>query len=174
MLLTLTAGVWSSALAAAASAAWCMHESSAPAAPDAHDCCRAKIGEPDTQHSESTQTSHDASHETSTTHDQANESHAGMNCGGAKDSSTLEIDAASFGGLSCADCCAGGSSKTPATAVFVAPEQNKVKRDASGGAERASDLFASTTLYVSHLAPSQHAPPAPAGRRHVLLGVFLI
>jgi hypothetical protein len=172
MLLTLTAGVWGSALAAAS--AWCMHEASAPAESDGHDCCRAKIGESNTPHSESTQTSHDASHETSTTQHQAGESHAGMNCGGAKDSSTPEIDAAAFGGLSCAECCAGGSSKTPATAVFVAPEQNKVKRDASGDSQSARDLFASMTVYVSHLAPSQHAPPSPAARRHVLIGVFLI
>jgi hypothetical protein len=177
MLLTLTAGVWGSALAAAS--AWCTHDdASAPAAPDEHDCCRAKIGEPDAHHSGSQQTSHDdASHEKSNTHAQAGESHAGMNCGGAEDSASPEIGVGSLGvrGLSsCAACCAGGSSKTPATAVVVAPEQNKGKRVASGDCASASRLFAPVTLDVSHLAPSQHAPPSSPERRHVLISVFLI
>ncbi|MCA1565681.1 MAG: hypothetical protein LC803_08580 [Acidobacteria bacterium] len=175
MLLTLTAGVWGSALAAAS--AWCMHDASAPAAPDEHDCCRAKIGESNTHHSGSQQTSHDASHENSTTHAQAAESHAGMNCGGAEASATPEIGGASLGagGLSRAPCCAGGSGKTPATAVVVAPEQNKVKR-VEGGAcrEGASRLFTPVTLDVSHLAPSRHAPPSSPERRHVLISIFLI
>jgi hypothetical protein len=180
MLLTLTAGVWGNALAAAS--AWCAHEASAPAAPaasDEHDCCRAKIGAPDTHHSNSQQTSHDASHEKTNAHARAGESHAGMNCGGAEEaSSTPEIGGASLaarGLSSCAACCAGGSSKTPATAIFAAPEQNKVKRVEDGACcAGASRLFASVTLDVSHLAPSQHAPPASPERRHVLLGVFLI
>jgi hypothetical protein len=177
LLLTLTAGVWGNALAAAASA-WCAHEADGIVAADAsdeHDCCRAKIGEPDTYHSQSPQTSHDAAHEKSTTHDQAAESHAGMDCGGAKAFSTPDIDAAaSLGGRSCVECCAGVPGKTPATAVFVTPEQNKLKRDAGGDCAGASDLFASVTLDVSRLAPSQHAPPAPPGRRHILISVFLI
>jgi hypothetical protein len=99
-----------------------------------------------------------------------------MNCGGADASSTSELGAVAMGerGLSCAECCAGGSGQTPATAVVVAPEQNKVKRDAGSNSVGARNLFAPAASSVSHLAPSQHAPPAPTERRHVLMGVFLI
>jgi hypothetical protein len=171
--LTLTAGVWSSALAASA---WCMHEASAPSAPDEHDCCRAKIGESNEHHSESQGTSHDASHEKSTTRNQAHESHAGMNCGDVVDSSTHETPAVALsqGGLSCGECCAGGSGRTPTTAVVIVPEQHKVKRDAASDSAGTRDLFAPASARVSHFAPSQHAPPAPPERRHALIGVFLI
>ena len=170
MFLTLTAGVWSSALAAASD--WCMHERRAPVASDEHDCCRAKIGDPDTHHSGSQETSH----ENSTARTSPDESHAGMNCGGADVSSTPETGVVAMGerGGSCAECCAGGSGQTPATAAVVAPEQNKVRRDAGSDSASARGLFALAPSHVLHLAPSQHAPPATPQRRHVLIGVFLI
>jgi hypothetical protein len=174
MLLTLTAGVWGSALAASA---WCMHETSAPSAPDEHDCCRAKLGESNAHHSEAQGTSHDdAVHENSTTEDESHNAHAGMNCDGANASATPEHAPAALvqHGLSCAECCAGGSRQAPATAVFVAPEQNKVKRAAANDSTGAGDLFAHAPIRVSHLAATQHAPPVPPERRHVLISVFLI
>jgi hypothetical protein len=172
MLLTLTAGVWGSALAASA---WCMHAAVAPAAPDEHDCCRANLGQSNAHHAESRETSHDAAHEDPATEDQAHAAHAGMNCGVADASATPEGAPATLihRGLSCADCCAGGSQQTPATAVFVAPEQHKVKRAASDSAS-AGDLFAHAPVRVSHLAATQHAPPVPPERRHILISVFLI
>ncbi|HLL16298.1 MAG TPA: hypothetical protein VK388_14630 [Pyrinomonadaceae bacterium] len=170
MLLTFTAVAWGSAQAAE----WCAHEAGAPSASDEHDCCRAKIGGSDAGHSPSQETSHDASHENLTTRNQAEASHAGMNCGRADAASTTETGNSAFAGLSCAECCAGGSGQTPATAAVVAPEQNKVKRDAGRACARSRDLFAPAALDVSRLAPSQHAPPAPPSHRHILLGVFLI
>lgn len=170
MLLTLAAVAWGGAQAAE----WCLHEAGAASASDEHDCCRAKIGGSDRGHSASQGTSHDAPHENSTAQKQAGESHAGMNCGRADAASTPETQAYAFvaHGLSCAECCVDGSGQTPATAAVVAPEQNKIKRDA--GRASARDLFAPAALYVSHLAPTQHAPPSPPGHRHILIGVFLI
>lgn len=174
MFLTLTAGVWGSALAAAS--AWCMHEAGALAAPDEHDCCRTNIDNRNAHHAESQATPHDAAHENPATGKQSDEAHAGMNCGGADASAMPETAPVAFGqrGLSCAGCCAGGSGHTPATALVVAPEQNKVKRDAGSDSACPGDLFAPVPSYVSHLAHRQHAPPAPPERRHVLIGVFLI
>jgi hypothetical protein len=170
MLLTLTAVVWGSALAAG----WCTHEADAPSVSGEHDCCRAKIGDLDAGHTPSQGTSHDASHENSTARKQAEASHAGMNCGRANAASTPETQASAFvaHGLTCAECCVDNSGQTPATAALVAPEQNKIKRDA--GRASARDLFTPAALYVSHLAPTQHAPPSPPGLRHILIGVFLI
>lgn len=193
MLLTLTAGVWGSALVAASAS--CMHEANATeasGAPGEHDCCRAKVGDSDAHHSQSHDVSqaasHDASHdisqdaphETSTAREQAGDSHAGMNCGGADASQERESVAASIGerGLSssCGECCAGGTGQTPATAIVAAaPEQNKVKR-AAGSVDSASarELFAHATLHAARLAHTRHAPHAPPERRHMLIGVFLI
>ncbi|HEY9403510.1 MAG TPA: hypothetical protein VIQ24_12675, partial [Pyrinomonadaceae bacterium] len=84
MLLAITAVAWGSAQAAE----WCAHEAGAPSASDEHDCCRARIGESDAEHSPSQETSHDASHENLTTRNQAGESHAEMNCGRANAAST--------------------------------------------------------------------------------------
>jgi len=99
-----------------------------------------------------------------------------MNCDGASDSAreTHEAALSVEGGLSCFECCAGGSGQTPATAVIVAPEQGKVKRDAANEATGARQLFAPASLDISHLAPSQHAPPHQEQRRHILISVFLI
>lgn len=171
MLLTLTAVAWGSALVADE---WCAHEAGAPSASDEHDCCRARIGEPDAGHSPSQETSHDASHENLTTQNQAEASHAGMNCGRANAASTTETEDSASAGLSCAECCVGGSGQTPATVLLVAPEQNKVKRDAGRACARSRDLFAPATLDVSHFAPPQHSPPVPHGQRHILISVFLI
>lgn len=182
MLLTLTAGAWTNVLAAAA--AWCAHDASAhdasapvAVASDEHDCCIAKVGAGSAHHSASPEVSHEATHEQTTTHTQAAASHAGMNCDGADESARGTYEAASVTasrGLSCFECCAGRSGQTPATAVVVAPEQNKVKRDAANATVHARDLFAHASLNVSHLAPSQHAPPANEQRRHILISVFLI
>jgi hypothetical protein len=173
MFLTLTAGVWSSVPVAAAS---CPHEASAPDASAGHDCCRANAGEPDTSHFASQGSSHEeAAHVKSNTLSQAHGAPARTHCADA--SAAPEIDAVALGqgGLllsSCADCCAGDAGQTPATAFVAAPEPNKVKRVA--GSDAACALFARAPSYISHLAPSQHAPPAPPARRHILLGLFLI
>jgi hypothetical protein len=182
MLLTLTTGVWSGAHAAAS--AWCVHEASAPSAPDEHDCCRAKTGESNAGHGASQRASHDASHESSNTRrensnarEQARAPRAGMNCASAGEASGARENGAAAlvrQGLSCAECCAGGSGQTPAAAASVAPEQNKVRRAAGSNSTAARHLFASAPSHVSHLAPTQHAPPAPLERRHILNGVFLI
>jgi len=180
LLLTLTAGVWGGALASAASA-WCSHEAGETSdAADAHDCCRARIGNSAAAHHSDPQPApHDASttrHERSNARNQIDQSHAGMTCDGAASASTTETDAPALGarGLSCADCCAGGSSETPATAFVVAPEQGKVKRDAASASVGARERNAPAPSHVSHLAPSQHAPPVPPDRRHILISVFLI
>ncbi len=172
ILLTLTAGVWSSALAAAG---WCLHEASAPVASDGHDCCRVRTGESNAHHSEAPEDSHEATHEESVSQNQVVESHAEMNCEGAEESAR-QAKATAFGerGLSCFECCANRPGQTPTTATVVAPEQNKVKRAADNVSVSARDLFAPTVLDVSHLAPSQHAPPPTAKRRHMLISVFLI
>jgi hypothetical protein len=174
MLLTLAAGVWGGASAVASRL--CIHESGAPSAPGEHDCCRADIARSNARHPESQEISHDAASEDSTAADQARDAHAGMNCGGADSASTSENSMAASGlrGLSCGECCAGGSGKTPAMAVVVVPEQNKVKRGAGADSTGASDPFAPVAIDISRLAPSQHAPPAPTERRHMLISVFLI
>ncbi|HEX8127810.1 MAG TPA: hypothetical protein VF527_01830 [Pyrinomonadaceae bacterium] len=175
MLLTLTAGVWSSALAV--TSASCLHEEGAPAASDEHDCCRADISGSNAEQPASCnalqQTSADASHDTSTASDQADDAHDGMSCA-ASSPATETRPAAVSGLLSCAECCAGGSGQTPATVAFVTPEQNKVKRAAGSDAAGASDLFPPSPAHVSHLAPTQHAPPSPPERRHILISIFLI
>lgn len=185
IILTLTAGMWSSALAAVADAC-CMDETSTPlvAAPssDEHDCCVAKLGEPDAPHSESIEHAHEAA----ATHDdapspepQADAAHAEMDCANSKEPSgegKSEAKAAAFDerGRSCFECCAGRSNQMPTTAAFNAPEPNKVKRAAPNVSMSARDLFAPDASGVSHLKPSQHAPPAPGERRHMLNSVFLI
>jgi len=168
----LTSGVWSSALAAAS--AWCSHE--AGAASDEHDCCRADIGDSNAHHAEAADAPHDAAPEHPTTRNQPAEAHAGMNCSGAHASPPPESAPVALvqAGRTCAECCAGGSGQTPATVYVIAPEQNKVKRDAGGDSAGASALFASSLVHVSHLAPTQHAPPVPPERRHILIGVFRI
>lgn len=191
MFLTLTAGVWGGALAAFASSAWCLHDmnaSEADVAPasDEHDCCRARLGDANATHSESTEHSHDdaATHEDALSQTQANNPHAEMDCASAQGPESESAEGpeseskatAVFGerGPSCFECCAGRANQTPITATFGAPEQNKIKRDGASAPVNAHDLFAPAAHGISHLTPSQHAPPMPAGRRHVLLSVFLI
>jgi len=171
ILLTLTASVWSGALAAAAS---CLHEANAVASVE-HDCCRAKIGEPDTHHSEATEDAHAATHGQSISQNQAPGSHAGMNCGGAE-KSAREPKVTAFGerNLSCFACCANRPGGMPVMAVVSAPEQNKVKRDAGNAQSNPRAIFAPTAHDVSHLAPTQHAPPPTEQRRHLLISVYLI
>jgi hypothetical protein len=185
IILSLTAGMWSSALAAVASAC-CMDETSAPllaAAPssDEHDCCVVKPGEPDAPHSESIEHAHEAAatQDSEPPEPQAEAAHAGMDCANSKEPSGAgksEAQAAVFDerGRSCAACCAGGGKQMPTTAAFSAPEPNKVKRAAPNVATRARVLFAPDASGVAHLKPSQHAPPAPRERRHMLNSVFLI
>jgi hypothetical protein len=180
MLLTLTAGVWSSALVAVASA-WCMHganASNAAQASDEHDCCRAKTGEPDAPHSESTAHAHDAdaSHENALSQTETSDSHAGMNCAAAEKPENESKAASAFGeGVrSCFECCAGRANQTPTNATLNAPEQNRVKRAPTHASVSARDLFAPVAQGVSQHAPSQHAPPTSGERRHKLINVFLI
>lgn len=189
IMLTLTAGMWSSALAAVA-AACCMEETSADAvaatpAFDEHDCCVARIGESNAPHSEETEHGEAAMHDSSalSPEPQADATHAGMDCAGAKEPSSeaaseakSETKFAAFDerGRSCLACCAGGGNRMPTTAAFSAPEPNKVKRAAGSVSASARDLFAPDASGVSHLKPSQHAPPAPLERRHILNSVFLI
>ncbi|HZH31055.1 MAG TPA: hypothetical protein VEY11_09865 [Pyrinomonadaceae bacterium] len=194
ILLTLTAGVWGSALAAASE--WCMHAgSSAPAASDEHDCCRAKIGAPDAAHpaahddasgrasrdasthdaSTPDVSTHNASHVESNTLNQA-AAHAGVNCVDADAAADAmpAIRAATASGLSCAECCAGNSGQTPATPLSVAPEQSKFKRAAESVRAGTYGFYAFSPSRISHLAPTQHAPPASTERRYILISVFLI
>jgi hypothetical protein len=186
IILTLTSGVWSSALAAVADAC-CMNEASADAiaatqASDEHDCCVAKIDEPDAPHSESTEQAHEvaATHESASSREsQADAAHAWMDCAGAKESSgeaKSATRAAAFDERmrSCFACCAGRSNQMPTNAAFSAPEPNKVKRAAGSVSTGARQLFTPGASCVSHLAPSQHAPPAQRERRHILNSVFLI
>jgi hypothetical protein len=181
ILLTLTAGVWSSALAAVASESSCLHEASAPDAAavspsDEHDCCRAKLGEADAPRAEPAQHSHDAAtHEQTLSQPQADTAHAPMDCAGVEQTEH-ESKATAFGERerSCFECCAGRANQTPATATLSAPEQNKAKRAAAQASVKARDSFAPEAHGVSHLAPSQHAPPTPRERRHMLISVFLI
>jgi len=184
MLLTLTAGVWTSALAAAA--VWCA-PADAVVASDEHDCCIAKVGKSNAHHAESQEIQHEATHEPatkqvaamhegSTTQTQTPAPHGETNCDGASDPAreTHEAALSVEGGLSCFECCAGGSGQTPVTAIVVAPEQTKVKRDAANATAHMRQLFAPASLDISHLAPSQHAPPHKEQRRHILISVFLI
>lgn len=191
MFLTLTAGVWGGALAAFASTAWCPHDmsaseaGSAPAS-DEHDCCRARFGDANVPHTESTEHTHDAAatHVDALSQTQANNPHAEMDCARAQGPKSESAEGpgseskatAAFGegGRSCFECCAGRGNQTPITATFGAPEQNKIKRDGANAPVNEHDLFAPDAHGVSHLTPSQHAPPIPAGRRHVLISVFLI
>ncbi|HEX8423128.1 MAG TPA: hypothetical protein VF634_06940 [Pyrinomonadaceae bacterium] len=180
LILTLTAGVWGGALAAVA-AACCADEMSAPdvaaaPAPDEHDCCRAKLGEPDAPHAETTEHAHaaTATHEDEPSHEpQAGGPHAGMDCAGAGEPED-EVTAAAFGGRSCVECCAGRGNRTPTTATVSAPEPNKVKRAAPYVSASAHDSFTTAAQGVSPLTPTQHAPPASRERRHILISVFLI
>ncbi|HYO98690.1 MAG TPA: hypothetical protein VER76_00580 [Pyrinomonadaceae bacterium] len=185
MLLTLAAGVWT--CAPSADAAPCAHDTDAHAsatASDEHDCCLARIGQPDAHHPASPEISHEATHQQST-HEQSTlqtqtaASHAGTHCDSARDSArdTHGEEAAAAGGdcgRSCFECCAGRSGQTPTTAVVAAPEQGKAKRDAAHATPAARQLFAHASPDISHLAPSQHAPPQNEQRRHILISVFLI
>jgi hypothetical protein len=188
LFLTLTAGVWGSALAAAVAAACCADEMNAhavaPTSPASgeHDCCRAKLGEPNAPLSDSTNHSHAATRHKAATHyapspePQAADSHAQTDCEGAKASAHEATVAAFVGrGRSCLECCAGRTGQMPTTATISAPEPNRVKRAAAHVSVAARDLFAPDAHGVSHLAPSQHAPPpASRERRHILISVFLI
>lgn len=187
MLLTLTAGVWGSALAASAG---CLHDMSADAAPasDEHDCCRARIGASNTlpsEHSPATEHAHDAEATHAPSQPQSGGAHARtarMDCEAAEtqvetragEAKSLAAEAFGEGGRSCFECCAGRANQLPATATISAPEQHRVKRAASNASVCAHDLFAPAASGVAHLTPSQHAPPAPHERRHMLISVFLI
>ncbi|HLL71899.1 MAG TPA: hypothetical protein VK363_10725, partial [Pyrinomonadaceae bacterium] len=160
----------------AAAAVWCA-PADAVVASDEHDCCIAKVGKSNAHHAESQEIQHEATHEQASTQTQTAAPHAGMDCDGVGDSARDAHAAnAAIGerGLSCFECCAGGSGQTPATAVVVAPEQTKVKRDAANATAHMRQLFAPASLDISHLAPSQHAPPHKEQRRHILISVFLI
>jgi hypothetical protein len=180
LLLTLTAGVWSGALAAVA-AACCSNDASASVvatpASDEHDCCRAKLGESNAPHAESDEHAHAA---LAATHadapaPQTDGAHAGADCEAAAESEGGANGAAFVeGGRSCSECCAGRTKQMPTTATLAAPELNKAKRAATHAPVGARDSFAPTASGVAHLSPSQHAPPAPRERRHKLINVFLI
>ncbi|HEY0100808.1 MAG TPA: hypothetical protein VGB76_17815 [Pyrinomonadaceae bacterium] len=180
LLLTLTAGVWSSALAAVVYAC-CADETSAAStvaalpAPDEHDCCRARFAEPGAPPAEATGHAHEAA-----THEdelspapQVESSHAGMDCANSKEPES-DARVTAFGERLCSECCVGRGNQVPTTATFSAPEQNRAKRDAASVYVNARELFAPGTQGVAHLSPSQHAPPASRERRHILISVFLI
>lgn len=187
LLLTLSAGVWSGALAAVADAC-CTNDAGVAAATatasDEHDCCRAKFGEPDAPHTESTEHAHAVAaptHEVELAPEpQADNSHAGMDCEAAARSQSgataVEAERAGFveRGGSCFECCAGRSKQMPTTATVSAPEPNKVKRAAAHASPAARHSFARVAQGVAHLSPTQHAPPARGERRHKLINVFLI
>jgi hypothetical protein len=181
LLLTLTAGVWSGALAAVV-AACCSNDASALAvaapASDEHDCCRAKFDSSNPSHAESTEHAHAvaATHEDAPAPEpQADASHAKMDCESAAESES-GAESAVFveSGRSCFECCAGRTRQMPTTATLGAPEPNKMKRPAAHASVGARHSFAPGAQGVAHLSPSQHAPPAPRERRHKLINVFLI
>lgn len=182
MLLTLAAGVWT--CAPNADAASCAHDTDAHAsavtASEEHDCCVARIGQPDAHHPASPEISHEATHqqsthERSTLQTQTAAPHAATHCDSARDTHGEAAAAAGVDcGRSCFECCAGRSGQTPTTAVVGAPEQGKAKRDAAHATTSARHLFAPASTDISHLAPSQHAPPPNEQRRHILNSVFLI
>jgi hypothetical protein len=184
LFLTLTAGVWGSALAAVADAC-CMnethaHDATTSPAPDEHDCCRAKLYESNAPSSDSTKHSHHAAktHEDAPSpQPQAVNSHAQMDCVGGeapeREAKATKVAAFVERGRSCLECCAGRTGQVPAKSTVSAPEPNRVKR-AAAHVSVARDSFAPGTQGVSHLTPSQHAPPAPRERRHILIGIFLI
>lgn len=174
ILFTLTAGVWSSASAAAGS---CLHKASAPVVSDEHDCCRARVGESNSHHSEAPDDSREATHGKPVPQNQVAGSHAVMDCEGAEEPARqAKATAVGERGSTCFECCASRPGQTPTTPTIVAPEQNKVKRDAGSAQVNGRAMFAPTTTDASHLAPSQHAPPLTEQqrRRHILISVFLI
>ena len=185
LLLALSAGVWGGAFAAVASAC-CLSAAAGETAPasDEHDCCRAKIGESNASHTESTGHAHAGTAATRedelAPEPQADGSHAGLDCEAAAASgggaNAVEAKAVCFAerGHSCLECCAGRGKQMPTTATVSAPEPNKVKRGGAHASSGTHRSFAHGAQDVAHLSPSQHAPPAPGERRHKLINVFLI
>ncbi|HEV2803133.1 MAG TPA: hypothetical protein VGW12_21880 [Pyrinomonadaceae bacterium] len=176
MLLTLTAGVCGGVSLAAY--ACCAEEAGALAASDEHDCCRANIGydKNSARRPESHTASPDGAHENlNATPLQTRDSHTETNCSGADASAERHGAALGRDDLSCGECCAGGSGRTPATVLVAASEGNKTKRDARYVSSDASrDLFAHVPARVSQLAARPHAPPHVPARLHVLHSLFLI
>lgn len=153
ILLALVVGGWGNALAAA----FCPHmaASQPQAAAEVRDSCHAKIESASTHHSSS---HHQAMHAAKTR--QASDSHL--------------QDAAAFGPIAgtCAHCVSqSGLPATPASAR----ELTLQKRGAGKLAGHAMTPFAPpVAVSISQFAPTQHAPPAHAGRKHLFLSVFLI
>ena len=85
---------------------------------------------------------------------------------------TAEAVTGPAAGSSCAHCL--GRRDLPAAPASVR-ELTAQKSGAGKVAAHATKILAQPpTVLVSRLAPTQHAPPGPAGRRRLLLSVFLI
>jgi hypothetical protein len=67
-----------------------------------------------------------------------------------------------------------GQENTPVTAA-TARELSLQKRDAGASVEKsAMSEVALTAFFSPKFVPTQNAPPGPANRKHLMLGVFLI
>lgn len=149
-LLALLVGGWGSVFAAA----FCPHMA-ATAAED-HSCCLAKIESAGEHHSNNHQATHGAKTE---------QTSAACHLHG--DAAALSPVAAT-----CAHCV--GQNELPATPASVR-ELTLQKRGAGKMIGQAvTPLALPLAVSIQPFAPTQHAPPAPAGRKHLLLSVFLI
>lgn len=149
-LLALLLGGWGEAFAAAL----CPHAMS-----EDHACCREKIERVPAKHHSGShhQTTQGAKHEHRT--------HASHHRG-------TQATLVRAAGSSCAHCM--GQRDLP-TAPAGVRELTAQKSGAGKLAAHTTKILAQPAIVaISRFAPTQHAPPGPAGRTHLLLSVFLI
>jgi hypothetical protein len=144
-------------------AALCPHagssQSQAAAAED-HACCRAKLEKTEAPRRHSHSSHQEKAHCTKTSSASASHNHGG---GGAVFKQATEA---------CAHCI--GRNELPATPASVR-ELTLQKRAASKMVgHTAVPAQPPTAISIAHFTPTQHAPPEPAIRKHLLLSVFLI
>ena len=124
-----------------------------------HACCREKIESAPTEHHSGShhQTAQGTKHEHRT--------HASHHRG-------TQATLVRAAGSSCAHCM--GQRDLPAAPAGVR-ELTAQKSGAGKLAAHTTKILAQpATVTISRFAPTQHAPPGPAGRTHLLLSVFLI
>lgn len=147
-LLALLVGGWGSVVAAA----FCPHMAANQAQAEDHSCCLAKREGVGANHSSS---HHHATH--------------GAKKKQASAASHLHHDSVAG---TCEHCV--GQNEFPATTAS-ARELTSQKRDAGKMiAQSVMPLALPVAVSLSRFAPTQHAPPKPAFRKHLLLSVFLI